>query len=169
MVRMPTGRALGQDPDAECADELQHDGARRIGDPARHQRPDSRKQRAGDQAADQRQQDDGANALPSESARRRGADRDAVDQQRAGIVEQAFALEDLSSRCGRLTWRSTAVAAAASGGATMAPSAMAADHGMSGPQRVRDDGHRRRGEPTAANTSAATGSQLSRRSRSEVS
>jgi hypothetical protein len=37
-----------------------------------------------------------------------------------------------SSRCGSFTCRITAVAAAASGGATMAPSAIATGHGIPG-------------------------------------
>ena len=43
-------------------------------------------------------------------------------------------------RCGGRSWRSTAVAATASGGATMAPSAIAGAHGMRGHQRAGDDG-----------------------------
>ena len=43
-------------------------------------------------------------------------------------------------RCGGRNWRSTAVAAAASGGATMAPSAIAGAHGIVGHQRAGDDG-----------------------------
>ena len=43
-------------------------------------------------------------------------------------------------RCGGLNWRSTAVAAAASGGATTAPSAIAGAHGMAGHQRARHHG-----------------------------
>ena len=45
-------------------------------------------------------------------------------------------------RCGGCSWRSTAVAAAASGGATMAPSAIAARPGHVGDQRAGDDGDR---------------------------
>ncbi len=47
---------------------------------------------------------------------RGGADRDAIDQKRAGVVEQAFAFEDLedpvgqldlaeNGRCGGCVWR----------------------------------------------------------------
>ena len=57
-------------------------------------------------------------------------------------------------RCGGRSWRSTAVAAAASGGATTAPRTTAAVHGMSG-TRVRTshghgghrDPHREEGQP----------------------
>ena len=43
-------------------------------------------------------------------------------------------------RCGGFNWRRTAVAAAASGGATTAPSAIAAAHGMAGHERARHHG-----------------------------
>ena len=43
-------------------------------------------------------------------------------------------------RCGGCSCRSTAVAAAASGGATTAPSAIAGAQGMAGHQRARHDG-----------------------------
>ena len=46
-------------------------------------------------------------------------------------------------RCGGRNWRSTAVAAAASGGATTAPSAIAGAQGIVGHQRAGD--HRDRG------------------------
>src|SRR5689334_8371601 len=62
-----------------------------------------------------------------------------------------------------------AVAAAASGGATMAPSAMAADHGISGRSVCASTATAAVVTPTAMNTSADTGSQLLRRSRSDVS
>src|ERR1700726_31287 len=62
-----------------------------------------------------------------------------------------------------------AVAAVASGGATMAPSATAAAHGMSGCSRCATTATAAVVEPTAANTSVEIGNQLFRRSRSEVS
>src|SRR5258708_2700151 len=62
-----------------------------------------------------------------------------------------------------------AVAAAASGGATMAPSAIAAAHGMSGRNQRTSSATAAVVTPTAANTSVETGSQFLRRSRSEVS
>ena len=69
--------------------------------------------------------------------RRDCAHGDAIDDQRAGVVEQAFAFEDTSMRCGRRSRRKIALAAAASGGATMAPSAIAAAQGMSGTSACR--------------------------------
>src|SRR5882757_664313 len=62
-----------------------------------------------------------------------------------------------------------AVAAAASGGATMAPRAIAADHGMSGSSQRVSTATVAVVRPTATNTRVETGSQLSRRSRSDVS
>jgi len=61
------------------------------------------------------------------------------------------------------------VAAAASGGATMAPSAIATGHGMSGRSQCATTATAAVVIPTAASTSVETGSQLLRRSRSEVS
>ncbi len=62
-----------------------------------------------------------------------------------------------------------AVAAAASGGATMAPSAIATAHGMSGRSQCASHATAAVVTPTATNTSIDTGSQLLRKSRSEVS
>lgn len=74
----------------------------------------------------------------------------------------------LSTRCGRPIWRITAVAAAASGGATMAPSAMATGQGMSGTSQRLTSATPATVLATAAITSPLTGRQLARRSRSEV-
>ena len=49
-------------------------------------------------------------------------------------------------RCGGRSGRSTAVAATASGGATMAPSAMAGAHGIAGTSARATDGDRGGGE-----------------------
>src|ERR1700716_917431 len=62
-----------------------------------------------------------------------------------------------------------AVAAAASGGATMAPSAIAAAQGMSGSSQWASIATAAVVTPTAMNTRVETGSQLFLRSRSEVS
>ena len=75
----------------------------------------------------------------------------------------------LSSLCGSFTWRITAVAAAASGGATMAPSAIATGHGIPGTSQRATSATAITVVPTAAITRPATGRQLRRRSRSEVS
>ena len=61
------------------------------------------------------------------------------------------------------------MAAAASGGATMAPSAIATAHGMSGRSQCATTATAAVVTPTATSTSVETGSQLFRRSRSEVS
>ena len=70
----------------------------------------------------------------------------AVNQQRRGIVEQALAFEDDVTRCGMRNGRITAEAATASGGATMAPMAIAAAQGMSGNIAAQGPGHRDDGE-----------------------
>src|SRR5258706_3840140 len=62
-----------------------------------------------------------------------------------------------------------AVAAVASGGATIAPSATAAAHGMSGNSQWTSTATAAVVRPTAMSTSVETGSQLSLRSRTEVS
>jgi hypothetical protein len=62
-----------------------------------------------------------------------------------------------------------AVAAAASGGATMAPRAIAAAHGISGSSQWTSTATAAVVRPTATNTSVETGSQFFLRSRSEVS
>src|ERR1700741_4302167 len=62
-----------------------------------------------------------------------------------------------------------AVAAAASGGATMAPSATAAAHGMPGTSQCATTATMAVVKPTATTTSVETGIQLFLRSRSEGS
>jgi hypothetical protein len=61
------------------------------------------------------------------------------------------------------------VAAAASGGATMAPSAIATGHDISGTSQFATSATASTVVPTAAITSPATGRQFRRRSRNEVS
>src|SRR5215211_3241224 len=72
-------------------------------------------------------------------------------------------------RCGGRNGRSTAVAATASGGATTAPSAIAADHGIAGTSVWTTIATAAVVKPTANTTSAVTGPQLSLRSLSDVS
>ena len=86
---------LGDDPHHERAGELRDDGARRLGDAACDQRPGSRKQKSGDQASEQRQRNGWHELVHLHVLGGDQADRDAVDQQRAGVVEQAFAFENL--------------------------------------------------------------------------
>src|SRR5215475_1102302 len=62
-----------------------------------------------------------------------------------------------------------AVAAAASGGATIAPSATAAAHGICGISQCATAATTAVVKPTATTTSVETGIQLFRKSRSEVS
>ena len=60
---------------------------------------------------------------------------DRVGDQSGRIVDEALALEDGHDRRGTPRRRNIAVAATASGGATMAPSANAAASGISGTRR----------------------------------
>ena len=72
-------------------------------------------------------------------------------------------------RCGGRNGRSTAVAATASGGATMAPSAIAGAHGIVGMSVRATTATAAVVNPTANTTRPVTGAQLSLRSLSEAS
>src|SRR4051812_43386075 len=72
-------------------------------------------------------------------------------------------------RCGGFNWRSTAVAADASGGATTAPRTTAAGQGSVGIKACATTATANVVRPTATTTSAVIGIQLSFRSRGEVS
>src|SRR3954466_488500 len=72
-------------------------------------------------------------------------------------------------RCGGRTCCNTAIAATASGGATTAPSATAADHGTSGISARVTTATAMVVSPTAKMTRPATWRQLSLRSRNDVS
>src|SRR5271156_22767 len=74
-----------------------------------------------------------------------------------------------SSRYGSFTSLSTAVAAAASGGATAAPNAIAAAHGIAGTRQWATSATADVVTATAMKTRQVTGSQFSRRSRNELS
>ena len=98
------------------------------------------------------------------------ADRDAIDQERAGVVEQAFAFEDLQDPVRQ-------VDLAEDGGRRRRVGRRddGAERDRGGPGHVRQQPVRRTTATaavvtlTATHTSVETGSQLSRRSRSEVS
>lgn len=60
------------------------------------------------------------------------ADGGPINQQGAGVVEEASPSKITSTRCEGRNTRKTAVAAEASVGATMAPNATAAAQGISG-------------------------------------
>jgi hypothetical protein len=72
-------------------------------------------------------------------------------------------------RCGIRTWRRIAVAAVASGGATTAPSATAAAHGIAGTMARTTTATAMVVSPTLTTTRLATATQLSLRSRGEAS
>ncbi len=75
----------------------------------------------------------------------------------------------VSRRCGGCSGRSTAVAATASGGATMAPRAIAAGHGMAGISAWATIATAAVVSPTAKTTRPVTGAQLSLRSLRDAS
>ena len=72
-------------------------------------------------------------------------------------------------RCGGRNGRSTAVAATASGGATIAPSAIAGAHGIAGMSVRATTATAAVVNPTAKTTRPVTGAQLSLRSRGDAS
>src|SRR5262245_22529067 len=72
-------------------------------------------------------------------------------------------------RCGGRNGRSTAVAAAASGGATTAPRTIAGAHGIAGTSMRTTTATAAVVRPTAKTTRLVSGSQLSRRSRGDAS
>src|SRR5262245_31237528 len=74
-----------------------------------------------------------------------------------------------SRRCGSRSCFRIALAAAASGGATIAPSATAEDHGMSGTKARAANATATIVTPTAANTRHVTGIHWRRKSRIDVS
>ena len=87
---------LGDDPDHEGGGELHDDGARRILHAARGQWHDALASRSpASRLPTSPSAIVGATLAPCQRASSDGADRDPVDQQRAGVVEQALAFEDL--------------------------------------------------------------------------
>jgi hypothetical protein len=74
-----------------------------------------------------------------------------------------------ATRCGSLTSRSTAVAATASGGATIAPIAAAAAEGMVGTSTCTTKATAAVVSPTAISARLITGTEWRFKSRSEVS
>ena len=120
---------LGEDPDAECGDELEDDRRRHVLDTIEHRNashpsagptmilPATPSRNAGRDVSD------------GKLVRGDGSDREPIDQQRGRIVEQALAFENRQDAMRRLQLPQTAVAATASGGATTAPSAIAGPMG----------------------------------------
>ena len=99
----------------------------------------------------------------------RGADGELVDEQRRGIVEKALALEDLEQPVGQLH-----LAEDRRRGSRVGRRDDGAEGNRDGPGHLRDDQRATNAtpsvvKPTATTTRDATGSQLSRRSRGEVS
>ena len=117
---------LGDDPDAEAGDELEQVAAERPGDEGHDEAAEEEcEQDPEDHAARHRDGDaEREGSVAGFVAVERDGGRE--DQQRRGVVEQALALQHRHYPAGMLTPPRIAVAAAASGGATMAPSASAA-------------------------------------------
>ena len=82
-----------QDPHAERGDELQDDGARHIGDALRQAQHAMSQQEAHHRAANHGERQDGG-ARAGKRGAHRGSHRQAINQQRRGVVQQAFALQD---------------------------------------------------------------------------
>ncbi len=82
-----------RDPDPERSGELHHRAARRVLYLCERQQREAAKHIAGDQAAYGRQQDR-RNGVAQHDRTERRRNRQAVDQEGGGIVEQALALQD---------------------------------------------------------------------------
>ncbi len=92
---------LGDNPHREGAGELHDDRTRHVGDPCAEQHRELGEEVTRNEAAEQRQCDCGGEGLPAEMPGHGDADGDAIDQERAGIVEQAFALQDFQDAIGQ--------------------------------------------------------------------
>ena len=83
---------LGEDPDAERADELKDRGARRVLHPPHDEEHQAGQHQASHQAADQRQPHH-RRRIPEEQGTGGGYDGHPIDQERGRVVEQAFPLQ----------------------------------------------------------------------------
>src|ERR1017187_10510560 len=108
--------------------------------------------RPGHQAAGHGEQQRRRNRADAESIGCDSSHREPVDQERARIVQQALAFENCED-----------AAAAASGGATRAPSASAAAQGISGTRARATSATPAVVNPTANTTSSVSPTQLSLR------
>ncbi len=85
---------VGNDPDRESADELQDDRDRNVIDPCDDEHVEAGENDAHHDASTAGEQQSRRDAPARDDAGHRGADGQAIDEQGAGIVEQALALED---------------------------------------------------------------------------
>ena len=92
---------LGENPHAERADELQNDGGRHVLHAFHQPQDEPPEHRARDHAAGHRQQERRRHCAEGEAVGGGGADGEAVDQERACVVQQALAFEDGQEAMGR--------------------------------------------------------------------
>lgn len=85
---------FGQDPDAEGRDELEDDRARRIVEAPEKTDEERAEQRAEDEAPDDHEAEGRQGGSRREAAGDHSGDRNPVDQQRRGVVEETFPLQD---------------------------------------------------------------------------
>ena len=83
-----------QDPDPERGDELKNDRRRHVLHTVDHPQREPPERRTDDDAAGHREQERRRNRADGKAMGSNGADREAINQQRAGVVQQALALED---------------------------------------------------------------------------
>ena len=121
-----------EDPHAERGDELQNDRRRDVLDAIEELQREPAERWADDKAACDRQQEGRDDLSDRECVCGNSAHRQTVDQERVASLRRLSPSRIVRIRCGGRSGLSTAVAATASGGATMAPSAIAAAHGIAG-------------------------------------
>ena len=92
---------LGQDPDAERGDELQDDRAGHVLDAMQHPERERAQHGTDDDAAGDCEQERRGDRANREATHCDRADRQPVDQERAGVVQQALAFEDRQDPAGR--------------------------------------------------------------------
>ena len=85
---------FGEHPHAERGDELKNDGGRHVLHTIHHPQGEPPERRTDDHAAGHREQEGRGHCGDGEAIRRDGADGEAVDQERARVVQQALAFED---------------------------------------------------------------------------
>ena len=86
---------LREDPHAERRGDLQHDGRRDVVDSSCDPREHLRHGPSGDEASDDHERESGHGRGRGHRLAHRDRDRDAIDEQRGRVVEQALAFEDL--------------------------------------------------------------------------
>jgi hypothetical protein len=85
---------FGEDPHAECADELKNDGCRHVLHTIQHAQHDPAERRTDDYAAGNREYKGRRNRRDRETVRRDGSHRKAVDQKCTCVIQKALAFEN---------------------------------------------------------------------------